>query len=198
MSDHDQLRDRLRAVDPCSPESPLGPTDPAAQRAHLEQIMATHSNPVHRRSRRTTAVAAAAVAAAGVGVGAVLVGSRTDGSGGEVVELTSVDTGTSMGSCISPSPELLASVPLAFAGTTTEVTDDRVTFEVERWYAGGDGAERAVVDVTTGINSLAGQIDFRTGDRFLISAANGALNLCGFSGPATEDLEALYEQAFDS
>ncbi len=37
---------------------------------------------------------------------------------------------------------------------------------------------------------------FRVGERYLVTATDGTVNGCGFSGPATPELERAFEEAF--
>ena len=46
------------------------------------------------------------------------------------------------------------------------------------------------------LQELVGAVDFREGERYLVSATNGRVTVCGFSGPYTEDLAGLYVEAF--
>jgi hypothetical protein len=39
-------------------------------------------------------------------------------------------------------------------------------------------------------------VTFDVGRRYLLTATNGTVNGCGFSGPATADLERSYGEAF--
>ena len=88
-------------------------------------------------------------------------------------------------------------MPVALSGTATKVDDDGVTLDVDRWYAGGnaDVVRLANYDVNTvSLNGFA----IEPGSRYLITATDGTVNLCGFSGPWTEDLAAAFDGAFGS
>ncbi|MDA0270254.1 MAG: hypothetical protein O2919_04415 [Chloroflexi bacterium] len=103
--------------------------------------------------------------------------------------------GDGMMSCMAFDPAILAEMPVAFEGTATAVDGDRVTLEVDRWFKGGD-AETVVVVAPQGLEALIGGIAFEVGGQYLVSATNGQVNYCGFSGEATPDLRAGFEAAY--
>lgn len=105
--------------------------------------------------------------------------------------------GDAMASCLAFDPAHLAGMPLAFEGTATEVDGDRVTLEVDRWFKGGDAEEVALL-APQGLEALIGGIDFEEGRQYLISATDGQVNYCGFSGESTQELRAGFESAFGS
>ncbi len=86
-------------------------------------------------------------------------------------------------------------MPVALAGTVTEVQPEQVTVDVDRWYRGGD-ADVVTIAVQSGNSVALDGVDFRQGERYLITATDGTVNGCGFSGPATPDLEQAFDQAF--
>jgi len=47
-----------------------------------------------------------------------------------------------------------------------------------------------------GMEALIGGVTFEPGQQYLITATDGVVNYCGFSGPATPELQALFDQAF--
>lgn len=162
---------------------------------------ATPSNPRGSavRGRRFWTVAAAASAA--VVVAAVLVvsaaGGDDDDSGevaGPPLEL-SVGASGALASCMIFDVAFLAEMSPAFAATATAVDGETVTLSVERWYTGGDAAT-VVLRSSPGSVALIGGVDFEVGGRYLITAAEGTVNACGYSGPATPELTAAFEEAF--
>jgi hypothetical protein len=44
--------------------------------------------------------------------------------------------------------------------------------------------------------SLEGGTAFEQGKDYLVSASDGTVTSCGYSGPATDELRQAYEQAF--
>ncbi len=107
----------------------------------------------------------------------------------------SAGAGDAMASCLVFDPAILAEMPLAFEGTTTAVDGDRVTLSVDRWFKGGDAAEVVLV-APPGLEALIDGITFQVGSSYLISATEGVVNYCGFSGEATPELTAGFEAAF--
>jgi hypothetical protein len=87
-------------------------------------------------------------------------------------------------------------MPLAFRGTATEVGGDVVTLKVDHWFKGGD-AEEVVLRAPQGLEALIDGIAFEADREYLISATDGQVNYCGFSGEVTPELEAGFEAAFE-
>ncbi len=46
------------------------------------------------------------------------------------------------------------------------------------------------------VEALIGGVEFVPGQQYLITAYDGVVNYCGHSGPATPELQALFDQAF--
>jgi hypothetical protein len=83
----------------------------------------------------------------------------------------------------------------AFGGTVVELTDSVATIEVDRWYTGGD-AEIVDIQYTPGFEALIGTPTLEVGQQYLITATDGVVNGCGYSGLATADYEAAFAAAF--
>jgi hypothetical protein len=152
----------------------------------------------HRRRNWTIlgSVAAAAVIAIG---GAVVIGNSGGDDGSQVaagppLEL-SLGESNAMSSCIIFDVALLADMSPAFAGTATAVDGDAVTLDVDRWYAGGDAAT-VVLHGSGGSPALIDGFTFEVGQQYLITATDGNVNFCGYSGLATPELTAAFDQAF--
>ena len=111
-----------------------------------------------------------------------------------VLEL-SAGAGDAMASCLAFDAGVLAEMDIAFEGTATAVDGDRVTLSVVRWYKGGDAGEVAVIG-PPGQEALIGGITFEVGGRYLVSATDGTVNYCGFSGEYTPELASGFEEAF--
>ncbi|MDH4116752.1 MAG: hypothetical protein OEX04_09475 [Acidimicrobiia bacterium] len=107
----------------------------------------------------------------------------------------SLGESNSMASCIAFDTDFLAQMPVAFEGTVTEVGDDRVTLSVDHWFA---GAGAAVVELAApaGLLALIDGIEFVQGSQYLITATDGTVNYCGFSGLSTPELRVAFEEAF--
>jgi hypothetical protein len=201
----DELRDRLGAGDPARD---LPHEDPARAHALLQDVMATELTTENRatgtrhRSRLTWLVAAAAVL---VIAGAALFGVRAltgDDPGAPVAgpasptvtHLTVADPGA--GRCMMPTAEAIATSDLAFDGTVTKVDGDQVTLEPRHWYAGEPTDQVVVTAPAEELQRLASAVSLSRGDRYLISAVDGRVTVCGRSGAYDDHLAALYQQAF--
>jgi len=197
----DELRERLTRIDPMHSGVPTEPTTSESSQELLEKIMST---PLKEKAeptpapRRTWTIAVAAVAALVLAVAggmALTGGDEAPVAAGPPLELTAGGEDI-MASCIAFSPEELDNVAeLAFAGTVTAVDGDTVTLTVDEWYRGGDAAQ-VVLNAPQGMEALIGGIPFVVGDAYLISAQGGSVNYCGFSGPATPELQAGFDAAF--
>lgn len=187
----DELRAALAAADP-APRSV-----PPLSRELLERTMTTTlETPAETPARRRTwlpAAAAAAVVVAAAGAYALT-------SGGEQSELRLAlpgGDGTSMMTCIPVEARFLADMPVALAGTVTDVSEQEVRLDVTRWYKGGDADAVVLTNLSADMQALLGATDFRTGQDYLVSATNdGTVNACGFTGPASADLQKVYDEAF--
>jgi hypothetical protein len=157
------------------------------------------ANAQHRRRPWTILASAAAAAVIIVGAVAVIGGgdSNSDGPGvaaGPPLEL-SLGAGDALASCMAFDVTLLAGMSPAFAATATAIDGETVTLTVDRWYTGGDAAT-VVLQAPAGQEALTGGVAFEVGGQYLITAAEGVVNSCGYSGPATPELTAAFEQAF--
>ena len=199
---NDELRQRLARLDPMHPGVPTEPATNESSRELLEQVMST---PTRERAesqapRRNWTIGIAAVAALVLAVagGLALTGGDDTPPLAEAPPLELNAGGEDiMASCIVFSPEELERVAeIAFAGTVTAVEGDTVTLAVDTWYRGGDGAGEVVLNAPQGMEALIGGVPFVAGNQYLVSAQGGNVNYCGFSGEATPDLRAGFEQAF--
>lgn len=191
MSD-DDLRHRLAASNPTPPGTPVDSIASDRARRMMEDIMSTETirpRPEQRRVRLIGAVAAALVVVIG-GIG--LFG----GFGSEPEPLVlSAEGSDALASCLPFDVAILEGMSPAFGGTVVELTDSVATFEVDRWFTGGD-AEVVEINYTPGFEALIGTPSLEVGQRYLITATDGVVNGCGYSGVATPEYEASFEQAF--
>jgi hypothetical protein len=100
-----------------------------------------------------------------------------------------------MAMCLEFDIAILQAMTPAFGGTVVELTDSVATIEVDRWFTGGD-AGIVQINYTPGFEALIGTPTLEVGQRYLITATDGVVNGCGYSGVATADYEASFEQAF--
>lgn len=157
-------------------------------------------NPEQRQStkppRTRWLFAAAALTALVVGLIALdRAGDGDDLSSAEPPLELSLGAGDALASCLPLDVQILADMSPAFAATATAIEGDVVTLEVDRWYVGGDAA---IVELHAepGQGGLIAGFDFAVGQRYLITATEGQVNFCGYSGPATPELTGLFDQAF--
>ncbi len=163
---------------------------------------ATPSTPPGGATRRRRILTLAAAASAAVVVAAILVATTGGDDDAEIagevagppLEL-SVGASDALASCMPFDIAFLADMSPAFAGTVTAVEGETVTMTVDRWYAGGD-ENTVVLTSSPGSVALIGGIDFQLGGAYLVTAAEGTVNACGYSGPATPELTAAFEEAF--
>jgi hypothetical protein len=199
----DELRARLARLDPIGDRPVERASGPRAveQMEHAMQTLET-PQPVddRRRSRRRLVLSGAAAlgATAAVAGGVLLFGGDDPAAppGGEpttlALDLPATDANAA---CMAFDEQFLATMPVAFSGTVRSVADNEVVLDVDHWFAGGD-AERVVLDTPGETVSFEIGLDFTQGERYLVSAMDGIVNGCGYSGPATPDMEAAYERAF--
>ena len=95
-----------------------------------------------------------------------------------------------------PTAEILANQQTAFDGTVTSITDGVVTLDVTHWYRGGSADQVTVAAPPTELQSLVLAVDFQVGQRYLVSANNGFVTVCGFTAAYNDDLAAMYAEAF--
>jgi hypothetical protein len=209
MTSDENLRARLAAIDPIHRAGVLDPV-PSPSRAdikdHITRVIDDPTDraprPAARRWRRPPILAAAAaiVAAAAIGVGALVDAAGNGSTPRENASTTVALTATpadAMASCLVFDVAVLSEMPLAFAGTATDVRADSVMLTVDRWYRGGS-AERVTVSVPAGQRSVAlDGVEFLEGQRYLVTATDGWVNGCGLSGPANPELENAFVAAFE-
>jgi hypothetical protein len=120
--------------------------------------------------------------------------SEAPDASSEPVELTA--DATTAGKCAVPSAETLSTFDTAFAGTVTSFEDGTATLAVDEWYAGGDAATATVTTPGKDLAALLMAVEFEKGKSYLVSATDGRVTLCGFTGETTPELQALYDEAF--
>jgi hypothetical protein len=200
---YDEAELRLRAADPAGPSRPLPPS--RATRAELiEDIMTTtEETPTTpagtARSARTRwlLAAAAAVVAAAVGI-TVAVTAGGSSSTPKTVKHLAMAGGDSMNMCIQFSVDVLRDMPVAFSGTATEVTDDSALLDVDHWYKGGSADQVELSNNNSEGVALEGGVQFEVGTRYLITASDGYVSMCGYSGEWSPEFEQSFQEAFGS
>ena len=95
-----------------------------------------------------------------------------------------------------PNAEVLSGADVAFDATVTAVDGDQVTLTPSAWYAGSPTDTVEVTAPSEQMQEVASGVVFRTGERYLVSATDGRVSLCGFSAPYSDELAAVYAEAF--
>ncbi len=215
-----QLRALLGQSDPARS---LTPADPHGLARLLEDTMTTtptssdvetaaqadlpqQSTDLRRRGPLAWLVAAAAVATIAGGGYAAVSSMQDDATVQQAGPSTSpadeptVVTLTAPSSlparCAVPTPEMLGTAEVAFAGTVTAVAGSTVTLEPTETYTGQPVEQVEVVGTLPDLRGLGGQQEFVVGGTYLISATGGQVSACGFSGEASPELLNLYDLAF--
>lgn len=200
---NDALRARLAELDPMPPSLVVDPFTSLRAQELLERAMtATTEQQIPdttppTRWRKPAVLAAAAAAVLALGVGGVLAsgGSANPPAKAKTsIALKSAGGGVSLGSCIMFSVDILKDMPVAFAGTVSAVAQDAVTLTVDHWYKGGNAD---LVTIDTPVTS-EGPGEFVQGNKYLVTATNGTVNGCGYTGEATPDLQKYFDEAFPS
>lgn len=198
----DDLERRLRRADPARS---LDPHDPSATsiRDLMEATMASPStmttsspHPSRHPSRWLPAAAAVVLVLGGVTGALMLAGDEDPPAAAPTTMVLSLPDSGVMSSCIQYSVEFLAQMPTALAGTVTEVDQDSVVLEVDRWYRGGDADTVELVNRTGPMTSIDG-VEFTEGNRYLVTAGeDGAVSTCGFTTEWSPQMAADFEAAF--
>lgn len=185
----DELRTALRRLDPVDPGVAMEPIP----HSRLERIMSQTTPPSAGVPTGTRWALAGGVAAI-VLVAALALG----GVFSPTAEPLALGLGADdvMASCLPVTADVMADMSPAFEGTVTAVDGETITLSIDHWFAGDTGATEAVLTAPAGMEALIGGVEFTVGDTYLITAANGTVNYCGYSGPATADLRAVFEAAF--
>lgn len=196
----DDLRARLARLDPVPPTLAVDPSTSRQAHELLERTMltapsSTSPDAPSSHPRRTAWVVAAAASVL------VVSGAVFGLSGGDAkipakaptsLALT-LGASDAMAMCLPFDGAILAGFPVAFAGTVTTVEGSEVTLDVTRWFTGGTADQ--VVLTATGSAALDG-VDFAAGGDYLVTAADGAVSSCGYSGASSDFLLQAFEQAF--
>ncbi len=174
---------------------------------------------LHDRSRLTWIVGAAAAAVIVGGVGFAVLGGdddpgpgaasgspavvSSDGPAPDPSEVPSVTDLTVSGSgssakCLTPeaAPQVVSSQTLVVDATVQSISGGVVTLEPTRFYAGEETDLVTVSEPSGDLQLLLSGVEFEEGGRYLVSATDGQVTLCGFSGPYSQRLADVYDGAF--
>ena len=189
----DELRTALAKADP-APRSVPPLSRELLERTMTSDLMSETVATAPAR-RRSWLPAAAAVVLAGT-AGAYALTAGGDDPASELQLALPGGDGTSMMSCVPVQADFLADMPVVVAGTVIGVTGGEVRLDVTRWYRGGDADTVVLTNPSADMQVLLGATDFRTGEDYLVSATDGTVNACGFTGPASAELQQVYDEAF--
>ena len=185
----DEMRERLARLDPMPPGVPMEPMTSDSSRQLLEEVMSTQVAE-RNNTRRWLPAAAALVLVAGLAAAFAL-----GGGGASQPLVLSAGHDDPMAMCIQFSVDELAKAPVAFEGVVTSADGESIELDVTQWFKGGD-ADTVVLEAPSGMEALIGGVPFAEGESYLITAYDGTVNYCGFSGPATADLREAFQAAF--
>jgi hypothetical protein len=222
----DQLRDRIARLDPLGRSdlggASIEPITSPAARSLLEDIMNTPltlAEPDTQQPARgqrpwwaTVGVAAAVVAAVAVGVAVfnggdddtreiagttTVVGAPATTAAPGKVTVLDLSTGVEdlLASCAVLDPTIVGQAPVAFKGTVTLAEGGVVQLMVDQSYRGVD-AQAVTLSAPEGQEALIGGVAWVVGEQYLVTAYDGVVSYCGQTGPATPELQAIFDQAF--
>lgn len=189
---------RLRAANP-TPADGVPDASLARVSAMVQEHIMTHeqtltSPPVVRRrtlaligGAAVTGAFALAVAVAGFG-GALPAGGGDQPGGGGV-------PGGGMSSCLAYDPGLLPTFDVVFDGTVTAIDGDQVTFAVNQGWRNASGS-LTLTAPDASVALLGDMPDFEVGGRYLVTAASGSINGCGFTLDYSASAAADWAAAF--
>lgn len=198
----DELLGRMKAADPARTTSPDDSWIPDL----VEAIMSTpapKSTPTPAARRRPSwlapvaaAAAVAAVAALGAGAYVALDYPGSTSVAQPTVLALEVPASDAMSMCMAFDPTTLGQAQVAFSGTVDSVDDEGARLTVDHWYAGGDADVVELEHSGAAANVALDGVAFTRGERYLVSASDGQVATCGYSGTWTQDFAAQFEQAF--
>jgi hypothetical protein len=196
------LEQRLRDADPLVRRTPDETRDQDWLRESALSV--TTQPPRSRRPRALVLVAVAAAMVLAATAGGFLLRGGDDGAGKghgvtaaapTVTDLT-VGAEDTMAMCIRFSVETLSPMPVAFSGVVSAKSADEILIDVDTLYRGGETDQVRLSAPDMSMTSLGSSIDFQEGSRYLVTATDGTVNYCGFSGPWTQDLADTFAAAF--
>lgn len=99
--------------------------------------------------------------------------------------------------CAVPTPEILSQFDTSFTGTVTAIDGDVVTLTPTETFNGESADEIEIVGATPDSRALGGQVAFEVGQTYFVSATDGQVSACGYSGVTSDsELAQLYDVAF--
>lgn len=201
MRDHDNDLRRLTAADPIGPDTLPSAQDPEA-RELFERITMVNRATLTRRPLLLAAALLAVLAASGAAI------ATRDNNQPATRQATATTTtqpaitpGGSIGSCVEMyNLDTLKRREAAFDGTVQAVDGDKITFNVTRWYRGGNGTTTTRNGASTlgSISSAGPSVALEPGTRLLVSGDGGFAWGCGFTQPYDATVAAEWAQTLSS
>jgi len=199
----DELEQRLRSANPAPAAEQGQPVAPWIQDLVEATMTITDGRADARAGERATQrhrwLAVAACGAAAVAVSGGLYASMRDpgpqASASPAVQLA-LGHSNATESCLPFSVGALRDKPTAFSGTVTAVEGGTVRLKVDRWYRGGESQEVLLKAPTADDVALVGAVTFEQGQRYLVTASEGVVSSCGYTGPWSAQYEAAVQDAF--
>ena len=210
----------LPAADPAGVarlmEDAMSETPDIPETPETPETTESRSNHLRERSRLTWIMAAAAAAVIVGGVAFAVTGADDDGpvtasdspgatvdgtpETGEVATVTELALSGDVTSakCLTPeaAPQVVAAQSLVVDATVESISGGVVTLAPTKFYAGEETDLVTVSESSGDLQKLLSGVDFVEGERYLVSATDGSVTLCGFSAVWSERLAAVYDQAF--
>ena len=114
----------------------------------------------------------------------------------EAPSVTRLNAPPAPGRCMLPNVRVLRQQTLAVDGVVRSITEGMATLEPSRFYAGEESDLVVVSAPDRDLQALLAAVDFEEGERYLVSATDQQVTLCGFSGRHTPELADLYAEAY--
>ena len=92
-----------------------------------------------------------------------------------------IPPGGGLSSCIPYDPALLPTFEVVFDGTVTAIDGDQVTFQVNQGWKAASGSITLTAADAGAVSLVGPGPDFAIGSRYLVTAAGGNVNGCGFT-----------------
>lgn len=151
------------------------------------------------RTRRTGALRAASVLT-GAGVAVLALTGCTAAQAEPTATALQLPASNGGGApaalCAELSAQYLSGAPRAFRAQVISTDGDRVVLDVTDTYAGDVGERVTLPQQSSDLPSEMSVGFLEVGQTYLITADGDAVRTCGASGPATPELQAVYDAAF--
>jgi hypothetical protein len=98
--------------------------------------------------------------------------------------------------CRVPDVEVLRSQSVAVDATVSNIDGQEVTFDVTQWFRGEPTDQLELRTASPELRLALSGVEFEEGGRYLVSALDGQVTLCGFSAEYNRDLARLYQRAY--